>query len=85
MAFAATVVVWMQSPAAAVSTGSLSGTVSDDKGTPISGAQVSAVSTSGNYRATTGKSGFYIILNMTPETYTITFSAQGYDPTSISG
>jgi len=78
-------VLWMQAPAQAGSTGSLSGTVSDDKGAPISGAQVSAVSGTGNYVATTGKNGFYIILNMTPETYTVTYSGQAYESARFSG
>src|ERR1700737_2382544 len=78
-------VVWMQAPAQATSTGSLSGTVSDDKGAPISGAGVSAVSSTGPYGTTSSKSGFYIILNMSPDTYTVTFSAQGYDPAAIAG
>jgi hypothetical protein len=81
----AVVVLWMQMPAGATSTGGLSGTVSDEKGTLISGAHVSALAGTGSYRATTDQHGFYIILNLPPDTYTVTFSAEGYDSAAVNG
>ncbi len=74
-----------QAPALAISTGNITGTVTSDAGAPVAGASVSSSSPSGTYRATTDAHGFYSILNMAPDTYTLTLSAEGYDPTVIAG
>jgi len=73
-------------PALAGSTGSISGTVvSATNGAPIAGAAVTATAPTGSYKATTGAKGFYSILNISPDTYTVTVAAAGYDTTVING
>src|ERR1700694_5294621 len=78
-------VILTQEPAFAISTGNLTGRVTTDAGAPIAGASVSAVAPTGRYTAKTDAHGFYSIVNMQPDTYTVTISAEGYDPTSILG
>lgn len=70
----------------AVTTGSISGIVSDAKThAPIAGAQVTATSPSGNYRTSSDGKGFYILQGMQPDTYNITASAQGYAAMTLPG
>ncbi len=67
-------------------TGSMQGTVVDAKTlAPISGATVAAVSPSGSLRATTNASGFFTILGLIVDTYTVSIEAKGYEPYSLSG
>jgi hypothetical protein len=64
--------------------GTLSGTItSSASGNPIEGAVVQARST-GTYQATTGADGMYNMLLLTG-TYTVTASAYGYQPATVSG
>ena len=70
-------------PAYAGSTGNVTGTVTDAKGAPIAGAHVSAVAPTGSYLSSTDGKGFFSIVNMSPDTYTVTVTADGYD-TAIS-
>jgi hypothetical protein len=72
------------SPANAGSTGNLTGTVKDDKGAPVAGAQVSAASPTGVYRTTTDTKGFFSIVNMSPDTYTVTVTASGFTPAALT-
>ena len=73
-------------PALAISTGSITGTITAAAGgAPVAGASVSAVAPSGTYKTTTDSHGFYSIVNMTSDTYTVTASADGYDSTVIAG
>ncbi len=73
-------------PASAGSTGNLTGTVlGTSTGAPIAGAAVSATSPTGDYRAVTDKRGFYSIVNMSPDSYTVTVSAPGFNTASVNG
>ena len=65
-------------------TGNISGTVTAN-GQPLSGVSVSAVAPSGRYTARTDAKGFFSIVGVTPDTYTITFSAPGYTEASVNG
>jgi hypothetical protein len=66
--------------------GNLRGTVVDSTSkAPVSGAEVLAVSASGTYRATTDAHGFFSILQMVVDTYTITITAKGYEPLALPG
>ena len=67
-------------------TGNLRGIVIDAKtAAPVSGANVTAISASGTYRGTTDARGFFAILQMPTDTYTLTISKNGFLPQSISG
>ena len=85
VAFALVAGVLTQGPAFAISTGNLTGTVTTDAGAPIAGATVSATAPTGNDKAKTDSRGFYSIVNMAPDTYTVTVTGEGYDPTVING
>ena len=81
----AAVVFGLARPAWAGSTGNLTGTVTDEKGAPVAGAQVSAVAPTGSYKATTDGKGFFSILNIAPDAYTVTVTAEGYDTAVVEG
>ncbi|MDQ6781224.1 MAG: TonB-dependent receptor, partial [Candidatus Eremiobacteraeota bacterium] len=74
-------------PAAwAGSTGNINGTVLDGTANaPLAGAAISATSPTGTYRTATDKKGFYSIVNMSPDSYTLTASAQGFEPAVVNG
>ncbi len=66
--------------------GSLNGTVVDGvTKAPIGGAAVLAQSPSATYRATTDAKGFFIIIGMAVDTYTVTISEQHHSTVSIPG
>lgn len=66
--------------------GNLVGSISDSTSkSPISGAQISAVSPSGRYSTTTDAHGRFSILQMVVDTYTITVTKQGYETLSLPG
>ena len=71
--------------ARAGNTGSISGTVKDDRGNPIAGVTISAAAPTGTYRVATDARGFYSIVNISPDTYTLTFTAKGYETAVITG
>lgn len=79
------------SPAPAVAqlatTTSLVGTITDDSGAAIVGAQVTAVNeaTTDTYTATTNARGSYTLPFVRIGTYTITVEMTGFDPTARSG
>lgn len=75
----------MPSPALSGSTGNITGTVGNDKGAPISGARITAVAASGAFKAVTDSHGFYTILNITPDTYTVSVQAEGYEQAVENG
>ena len=56
--------------------GHISGTVTDANNQPISGVAVSL--NNGAYNATTDTSGQYQLINVLPDTYTMSFNAHGY-------
>jgi outer membrane receptor protein involved in Fe transport len=66
-------------------TGSISGTVTDQNGAPIAGVRVTATSPSQNASVTSDAKGFYSVLNLSPDTYTITAAKTGYDPSTLYG
>ena len=66
-------------------TGSVSGHVTDDKGNPIFGAQVAVASPSQSLTTQTDVHGFYSILNLSPDTYTVTATKDGYDTSTFTG
>ncbi|MBV9271335.1 MAG: TonB-dependent receptor, partial [Candidatus Eremiobacteraeota bacterium] len=63
----------------------ISGSVSDDSGAPVAGVNVTAVSPSARYTATTDSRGYYSITGVTPDTYTVSFQHEGYDGQVASG
>jgi hypothetical protein len=72
--------------ALASTTGGLTGTVVDaDTLAPIAGAQVTATSPSQTASATTDASGHFAFLTLGPDTYTVTVTKAGYQPTSVPG
>ncbi|HEX8806424.1 MAG TPA: carboxypeptidase regulatory-like domain-containing protein, partial [Candidatus Aquilonibacter sp.] len=67
-------------------TGVLEGTITDQSNSkPIAGATVKAVSASGTFSGATDAHGFYAIMNMLPDTYTVQVSAKGYTDLSVVG
>jgi hypothetical protein len=66
--------------------GNLNGTITDAAThAPISGAQIVAKSGSGTYSATTDYKGFFTILGMNVDSYTVTVSAKGHQTLNIPG
>ncbi len=65
--------------------GTISGSVSDDSGAPIAGATVTAASASGRYQARTDAHGFYSMAGVQPDTYTVSFQHDGYQPQVENG
>jgi len=71
---------------AAGTTGTINGHITDSKtGAPVAGVTVSAVAPTGSYRATTDNNGFFAIAGVQPDTYTISFQKQGFQPQSTQG
>ncbi len=72
--------------AAGGQTGGISGTVVE-AGTrkPVVGVTVNLAAPSGTYRATTNGSGFFSLLGVPVDTYTLSIEAKGYEPLSESG
>ncbi|MBC5800056.1 MAG: TonB-dependent receptor [Candidatus Eremiobacteraeota bacterium] len=71
---------------AAGTTGTINGHVTDSRtGAGIAGVVVNAVAPTGSYRATTDNSGFFVLTGVQPDTYTISFQKQGFQPASTQG
>ncbi|MBV8461641.1 MAG: carboxypeptidase regulatory-like domain-containing protein, partial [Candidatus Eremiobacteraeota bacterium] len=66
-------------------TGSIEGKVTDQSGNGIAGAKVTAASPGQHQTSTTTTSGFYSILNLSPDTYAVTASKDGYDTATVYG
>lgn len=66
-------------------TGSLSGTVTDESGAPIAGAAVKATSPSQTISATTDAGGHFNFLSLAPDTYTISVVKDQFAPGSYPG
>src|SRR5260370_35680373 len=67
-------------------TGSISGIVTDTvSGKPVGNATVKAASPSQAASVQTDSSGRYNFVSLAPDTYTLTFSKQGYENASQSG
>ncbi len=71
--------------ALAGTTGNIQGKVTDQSGNPLSAVKVTAASPSQSQSSTTGATGFYSILNLSPDTYSITGTRDGYDTTTVYG
>ena len=71
--------------ASAGSTGIMTGTVTNTDAVPVAGAQVSASAPTGTYRVATDSKGFFSIVNIPPDTYTLTVTAQGYEVAVVNG
>jgi hypothetical protein len=66
-------------------TGGIQGYVDDAKGPPIAGAHVSVVAPAGHAETTTEPSGFYALNGLPLDTYTLTFSRDGYVAQTVYG
>lgn len=67
-------------------TGGLTGTVVDaETSAPIAGAQVTAASPSQTASVTTDAAGHFSFLTLGPDTYTVSVTKSGYQPTSVPG
>ena len=72
--------------AAGGQTGNLNGTVVDSATrAPIAGATISAKSGSGSYTARTDAKGFFSIVGMSIDSYTVTVAATGHDTVNLTG
>ena len=73
-------------PAAAATTGTISGTVVDAAAkTPVAGVTVTASAPSGRASAVTDAKGFYNLSGLAPDTYAVTFAKNGYQQSAASG
>src|SRR5665213_3046482 len=67
-------------------TGTISGFVtSSQENMKLAGVTITAVAPSARYNAKTDQSGFFSINGVTPDTYTLTFAADGYEGFRVSG
>jgi hypothetical protein len=71
--------------AAEATTGIVSGTVVDAHGVTVAGARVAAASPSGRYAAVSDERGRFTLLGVTPDSYTVTVEAVGFEPLVESG
>jgi hypothetical protein len=79
-------IVVIPATAWAGTTGVLEGTITDgNTGKPIADATVKAASASGTFGSVTDARGFYAIMNMLPDTYTVQITAKGYTDVSVAG
>lgn len=86
LTLACTFVVPNAAYAAGDTTGTIQGTVTDKAtGAPIAGVTVIAKSPSQGASSTTDAKGFYVIQNLNPDTYTVSFAKDGYTSTTIDG
>ena len=70
----------------ASTTGGISGTVTGAQGGQgLAGVKVAAVSPSSRYGTVTDGKGFFSLLGMETDTYTLSFELAGYQPQSITG
>ena len=80
LVLAALCVVTCSSAALAGTVGVISGKVTDAaSGAPIAGVGVTATSPTGHLHSTTDARGFYVLTGLSPDTYTVTFTASGYN------
>src|SRR4029077_2605015 len=72
-------------PSIAGTTGTLSVKVVDAANNAVTGARVSTTSVSQTAVGLTDARGFFGFVNLSPDTYTVVASKQGYNSTSLSG
>ncbi len=86
IAFLALIVMLVQGTwVLAGTTGSISGTVTDQTGAPVAGVKITATAPSQSASVTTDAKGFYSVLNLSPDTYSITASKTGFDVSTLYG
>jgi hypothetical protein len=66
-------------------TGGIQGTVTNASGSPVANVQVSVVAPSYSNKTVTGSNGFYALAGLPPDTYTVTFTANGFAAASVFG
>jgi len=67
-------------------TGTINGTIIDSKTQqPLSGVKVDATSASAHYSSKTDSKGFFAFTGVSPDTYTVSFELQGFQPYSVTG
>jgi len=71
--------------ALAGTTGTLTGTVVDEKNAPVAAVTVTAQAPSGNSTTTTDGTGHFVFLSLAPDTYTVSVDKTNYSPASQSG
>jgi hypothetical protein len=71
--------------ALAGTTGALNGVVSSKDGTPLAGVKVTASSPSESVSTISSSTGNFSFVSLTPDTYEVTASKDGYDTTSQPG
>lgn len=78
--------VWTNEAVLAGTTGTITGTVKNlQSGAPIAGVKVTATSSSANASTFTNSAGFYSLQALIPDTYTLSFSADGYTNATQNG
>ncbi|HTW86006.1 MAG TPA: TonB-dependent receptor [Candidatus Sulfotelmatobacter sp.] len=77
----------MRAPALAVGgqTGTLTGIVVNDQHEPVTDATVTAASPSGSYHARTDAKGFFSLLGLPADTYTVSIERVGYQTQTVTG
>jgi len=85
LASALAAVAFATSPGVAGTTGVIKGTVSDAAGHPLAAVHVSVVSPTYRGATVTNGSGFYVVTGLPVDTYTVTFSKEGYQIESVPG
>src|SRR5579864_8184285 len=67
-------------------TGTITGTITDAaSGAPVANVRITAVAPSGRQSTTSNTSGFYSLQQMIPDTYTVSFESEGYQPSAAPG
>ena len=86
MALAIALAASIAAPALAdTTTGNISGTVTTANGQGVPNVNVVAVAPAGRYTAKTDAKGFFSIVGVSPDTYSVTFSSSGYSGSIING
>lgn len=79
-------VLQLAAPSFAALTGTLSGTVTDAKsGAPLAGVSVDAASPTQHAHTTTDAKGFFSVTGLQPDTYTVSFSLNGFETGTLNG
>ena len=71
--------------ALAGTTGNITGVVKDTSGKPVADVTVAAASLSQALSGTTDAHGYYSLVNLIPDTYTVSFQKTGYQSVSVPG
>lgn len=75
----------LPSNAQAGTTGNLSGFVRDDRGAPIENAMVKVVAASESRSAKTDSNGFFVLMALSPDSYTVSVERDGYMQRTTAG